>query len=110
MQLARARLWCLAHYVKIMQEGDLSARVNVDTIRFSNTTYGLGVAAHLKGEIIIIEGKCFRSFIENGHVVTRQETDTKASMLVRTQIQMFNHSNELSPFKSIDELEQKLAS
>jgi acetolactate decarboxylase len=92
----------------IMQGGDLSARISLDTVRFSNATYGLGVAESLEGEIIIIAGKCFRSNVEGEKVLTRQESDTKAAMLVRTEVKDFIHYKEMPAITSIQDLEESL--
>jgi acetolactate decarboxylase len=94
----------------IMQKGDLSVKIILDTVRISNTTYALGVASSLEGEIVIIEGRCLRSYIENGKVITIQESDTKAAMLVRSDIESFTHSETMSANTSIKDLEQQLKS
>jgi acetolactate decarboxylase len=92
----------------IMQGGDLSAKISLDTLHLSNTTYGLGVAESLEGEIVIIEGKCFRSSIEGQKVLTHQEFNTKAAMLVRTEVKDFSHNTEMPKITSIQELEERL--
>jgi acetolactate decarboxylase len=92
----------------IMQGGDLSAKISLDTVHLSNITYGLGVAESLEGEIVIIAGKCFISNVEDEKVVTRQESSTKAAMLVRTEVKDFIHYEEMPQINSIQELEERL--
>jgi acetolactate decarboxylase len=92
----------------IMQAGDLSAKISLDTIHLSNTTYGLGVAESLEGEIVIIAGTCLRSNVEGEKVMTRQELDTKAAMLVRIEVKDFSHNTEMPKISSILELEERL--
>jgi acetolactate decarboxylase len=70
----------------IMQRGDLSAKVSLDTMNFTPSTIGLGVASGLKGEIIIVEGKPYISYLKNGKVVTEQSNDIKAAMLVTSDL------------------------
>jgi acetolactate decarboxylase len=92
----------------IMQGGDLSAKISLDTVHLSNITYGLGVAESLEGEIVVIAGRCFRSNVEDEKVVTRQESDTKAAMLVRTEVKDFVHVDDMPKITSIQELEERL--
>jgi acetolactate decarboxylase len=92
----------------IMQGGDLSAKISLDSVHLSNTTYGLGVAESLEGEIVVIAGKCFRSHVEDDKVVTHQESDTKAAMLVRTEVNDFAHDEAMQKISSIQELEERL--
>ncbi len=67
---------------QIMQEGNLSPVISLDTLERNSHLYGLGAVGWLKGEIIILEGKPYISAIENKKIVTEQTTNVTASMLV----------------------------
>jgi acetolactate decarboxylase len=67
---------------QIMQRGDLAAHVSLDTLKLNPSAFGLGVAAGLKGEIIIIGGKPHVTCIEDGKLVNKQTNQLKAAMLV----------------------------
>jgi acetolactate decarboxylase len=89
---------------KVMQEGDLSAVVSLDTMGIDVKTYGLGVAANLEGEIIVVEGKCYRSMIENGEVVTQEGASAAASMVVFSEMESFKTITETASINSLKEL------
>jgi acetolactate decarboxylase len=93
---------------KIMHQGDLSAAVSLDTLRLSSTTFGLGVAEGLKGEIIILAGKTYRSFVEGDRIITKEESDTRAGMLVFADLRGSRESFEATEIRSIEDLERSL--
>jgi acetolactate decarboxylase len=79
----------------IMQRGDLSPKVSLDTMKMTSTTFGLGVAAGLKGEIIIIEGKPYVSYIKDGKVDLKQAKDLNAAMIVTSDLVMNRRTMKL---------------
>jgi acetolactate decarboxylase len=66
----------------IMQHGDLSAKVSLDTAKWAEGAMGLGVIAGLKGEIIMIYGQTYSSSVHEGKIETRTGNDVKAAMFV----------------------------
>lgn len=66
----------------IMQQGDLSAKVSLDTAEWVEGTMGIGVAEGLKGEIIVINGEAYSSSIRDGKVENKVGNNLKAAMLV----------------------------
>jgi acetolactate decarboxylase len=70
----------------IMQRGDLSPKVSLDTMMLKPTTMGLGVVAGLKGEIIVVNGKFYNSSVENGSIVSNNNDSVRAAMLVTTLV------------------------
>ncbi len=91
----------------IMQQGDLSAKVLLDTMKLAGPTIGLGVAARLKGEIIIVNGVSYISYVENGKVVSKQDNSIGAAMLV-TSTTKTEQDLLIGGYESIAELEKTL--
>lgn len=104
---AQAKIAVYGTLMKVMQAGDFSPAVSVDTIDRNTLLFGLGVAADLHGEIIIVHGKCYRSFIVGDSLLTKEETDTKAAMLVSAIVPTFKKT-DLEKVSSIDNLEEKI--
>jgi alpha-acetolactate decarboxylase len=91
----------------IMQRGDLSAKVLLDTLTIKEHTIGLGVAAHLKGEIVVINGKIFISSIQNGSIVSKEKDGLAAAMLVTANAEV-SRDRLIGDVESIARLEQTL--
>lgn len=67
---------------KIMQQGNLSASIDLDTLRSSEQLYGLGVAENLKGEIMIVAGQGYVTQVDAGHLKTSSTSGIKSAMFV----------------------------
>lgn len=80
----------------IMRRGDLSPKVSLDTMKLDSTTVGIGVVAGLKGEILIVEGIPYVSFVKDGKVVSVQENKVHAAMLATS------HSRDSRDLLTID--------
>lgn len=93
----------------IMQRGDLSAKVRLDTISEKLNTLGLGVAEGLKGEIVIVGGVSYVSTVVNGKVVTEIDPKIAAAMLVTADI-WGAHTKLYTEVKSLKHLEELLES
>lgn len=65
----------------IMMKGDLSAKIDLDTLNKKHL-YGLGPVANLKGEIMIIDGQVFTSEITDNQMVSKNNKVNKGAMLV----------------------------
>jgi acetolactate decarboxylase len=91
----------------IMQRGDLSAKVLLDTLKMNEHTIGLGVAAQLQGEIIVIGGKILVSSVEDGSIVSKKKEGTEAAMLVTANAGV-NRDLLITGVESIALLEQTL--
>lgn len=88
----------------VMQEAKFQPVVSIDTLKSTSPLFGLGVVAGLKGEIIIIDGKCYRSFVHKDEIITRIEADAKAAMLVVSS-QTLNHVVSVSNLNSMQNIE-----
>jgi acetolactate decarboxylase len=63
----------------VMRKGELFATINIDTIADKKHLYGLGPVEYLAGELMIIDGKCYKAVMVNdtGMQVT-ESLDVKA--------------------------------
>lgn len=91
----------------VMQEATFQPAVSIDTLKSISPLFGLGVAAGLQGEIIMIDGKCYHSFIDNDQIVTKEERDTKAAMLVVSN-QALNRSVNINNLNSMEDIERAI--
>src|SRR5690606_20022006 len=62
-----------------MRKGQLQATINLDTIADKAHLYGLGPVENLKGEIMVYEGKAYKSTVVSDSTMLVEETfDIKA--------------------------------
>lgn len=92
---------------RIMRQGDLTASIALDTLQHYKNLYGLGPVAGLKGEIAIIDGSYYRSYVYNGEIITTQTRALKAAMLVYADIKEWSAPKTLdTAVNSLADLEQ----
>jgi acetolactate decarboxylase len=65
----------------IMMKGDLSAKVDLDTLSKTHL-YGLGPVANLKGEIMVLDGQVFSSENIDNQALNKKNNVSKAAMFV----------------------------
>jgi acetolactate decarboxylase len=70
---------------QIMHQGKFEARVSLDTLAKTNV-YGLGAMDTLAGEILILDGKVFQSFVKNDSLIVSTDAKTKATLLVYSEV------------------------
>lgn len=71
---------------KIMQKGDLSAHIALDTLLRQDHLYGLGPAEGIKGELLILDSKAYWCRAGNKGLETRVENSARAAMLVYARV------------------------
>lgn len=90
----------------VLYDGKTKGQIKLDTISNRKGLYGLGPAAFLQGELLIINGQGFRSQVSNSKEVRVEETfDAKAPYFVYTHQQDWQ---ELSLPPSVRTLQQLL--
>ncbi len=89
----------------IMIDGDLSAHINLETLDKTHL-YGLGPVAGLKGELIIIDGKVYSTYIEGGDLVSQQNKTSLAAMLVYSKVEKWKEISIPSTVKNYIGLEK----
>jgi acetolactate decarboxylase len=95
----------------IMQEGNLRSHLRLDTVDRRHL-YGLGPAAGLKGEIMILDGQAFVTSAMAGRVQTREESDLDAAMLVYAYVQHWSKytlPDSIPDYATLQELVRKTA-
>ncbi len=88
----------------IMHQGDLSAKVAIDTI-VQKAVYGLGAATGLQGEWVIWDGEAWHSRVENGRLFTEKTGTGTAALLVWSSMSSCFGRDTLLSFKSEADLQ-----
>ncbi len=86
---------------QIMQEGDIEAKIDLQTLAGKPQLYGIGAAENLKGEIMIWKGKAFLTTVAGSGLATYDGFKKSASLLVYSEVPAWD-SLPLPP--QIDEL------
>ena len=58
----------------VMKKGQLYGTINLDTISNKKNLYGLGPIEYLRGEVMIIDGKCYKASIDEDQKMQVEET------------------------------------
>jgi acetolactate decarboxylase len=74
----------------VMQRGDLSASIDLDTIQNKDNLYGLGPLDSLQGEITILDGIAYYSTLVNGEQIVREGFGIKAPFFVYANVRTWN--------------------
>lgn len=86
----RATLSIAGEMRNVMQRGDLSASIDLDTIQSKEHLYGIGPLDSLQGEITILDGKAYYSTLINGENFVKQGFDIKAPFFVYANVTTWN--------------------
>jgi acetolactate decarboxylase len=70
----------------VMHKGELFATIDLDTIKNKTHLYGLGPLEYLQGEILIVDGKGYKSIVEN-------DTSMKVTKTMEMKAPFFGYSN-----------------
>lgn len=67
----------------VMHKGELFGTINLDTIQNKTHLYGLGPLEYLRGELLIIDGKSYKSTIaDDGSILMEETYKAKAPFFV----------------------------
>lgn len=92
----------------IMKQGDLSTKLQIDALR-SVGIYGLGPATNLDGEWVIWDGQGYHSYAREGKLITDNPVQGQLAMGVWANMNEFVPKRQRIRFKSLEELERKIA-
>ena len=93
----------------VMWKGQLHGNINLDTISNKNHLYGLGPVEYLTGEILIIDGKSYKSTVLTDTTMTIEETyDIKAPFFAYANIENWTVVTLPDSIQSIKQLEAYL--
>ncbi|MEQ8905328.1 acetolactate decarboxylase [Ekhidna sp.] len=88
---------------KIMHQGEFQARVSLDTLA-KKELYGLGALDTLSGEVLVIDGEVFRSYVKNDTLITQTDQSAKATLFVYASVTAWDTID----FSSISDIEIQL--
>lgn len=71
---------------QIMHQGDISAKINLETLTNRPHLYGLGAAEGLKGEILIWKGEAYLTTVAGSGLATYDGFRKQASLLVYSEV------------------------
>ncbi len=89
-----------------MRAGDISAKVNLDTLKDLPHVYALGAMAELKGEIQIFEGQVVNTSVQTGHLSIDSTFNGMATLLVWAEVPRWKEHTIPPQIKSRQQLEQ----
>ena len=93
----------------VMWKGQLFGTINLDTITNKTNLYGLGPVEYLAGEILIIDGKSYKSTVTSDSTMKVEETyDIKAPFFGYANILEWTEQTLPDSIQTIQQLETYL--
>lgn len=93
----------------VMWKGQLYGNINLDTISNKTSLYGLGPVEYLSGEILIIDGKSYKSTVVSDTTMKVEETyDIKAPFFGYANISNWTEQTLPDSIQTIQQLEKYL--
>lgn len=93
----------------VMWKGELYGNIDLDTIANKEHLYGLGPVEYLAGEILIIDGKCYKSTVVYNNKMEVEETfNIKAPFFGYANISNWSEQSLPDSILTIDQLEKYL--
>ncbi len=93
----------------VMWKGELAGIINLDSIADKSNLYGLGPVEYLSGEILIIDGKAYKSTVISDTEMQVEETyKIKAPFFGYANISSWQEQDLPDDIKTIEQLEQYL--
>ena len=93
----------------VMWKGQLYGSINLDTIANKTNLYGLGPVEYLTGEILIIDGKSYKSTVTSDTTMKVEETyDIKAPFFGYANISKWTEQTLPDSIQTIQQLETYL--
>lgn len=93
----------------VMWKGQLYGSINLDTIKNKTSLYGLGPVEYLSGEILIIDGKSYKSTVVSDTTMKVEETyDIKAPFFGYANISKWIEKTLSDSIQTIQQLETYL--
>ncbi len=94
----------------VMWKGELYGNINLDTIKNKSHLYGLGPVEYLSGELLIFDGKSYKSTVLSPTTMKVEETyQAKAPFFGYVTIDKWKEQNLPDTIQTISQLETYLA-
>ena len=107
IQQAQNEVKIIGQMKDVMFKGELFGKINLDTIKSRNHLYGLGPLAYLTGEVLILDGKAYKSRVETDSTMKVVETFAiQAPFFGYASIPNWNEHNLPDSIYTISQLEQ----
>ena len=90
---------------KIMQQGDLRATIDLDSLKNLKHLFGLGVAENLHGEIVLLDGDAHITRLQGDSLLNAETFNVKASLLVYCQVESWIAETIHNPILSLEALQ-----
>lgn len=91
---------------KTVWEGELEAKVLLDSLAGTKGLYGLGPLAYLRGELLLMDGRSYASRVQSDTTMTVEETATAgAPFFVYAQVQEWEELPLPDSLHSISDIE-----
>ncbi len=91
---------------EVMWKGELSGKIDLDTISNKTNLYGLGPVEYLAGEILIINGKSYRSVVTGENSMKVEETyQIKAPFFGYANVSQWKEQSLPDSIRTIQQLE-----
>jgi len=90
---------------KIMQQGDLSATIDLDSLKNFKHLFGLGVAENLQGEIVLLDGNAHVTKPQGDSLLNAETFNVKASLLVYCQVDSWTAETINNSIPSLEALQ-----
>ncbi len=74
---------------EIMHQGQFQTRVSLDTL-IKKGTYGLGAMSKLSGEVLVLDGKIYASYVQDEDLVIGEVEELKATLFVYSQVELWD--------------------
>lgn len=94
----------------MMHKGDVSAKADLSDFENSEHLYAIGALENLKGEIQIIDGESFNTFILDSAISFNKLFNRKATLLVYATVETWNTHEITDDIKTYEQLEEYIAS
>ncbi len=95
--------------MNVMHKGELFATMDIDTIKSKVHLYGLGPVEYLKGEIMIVDGKAYKSTVAADGSIAMEETfKAKAPFFVYANVDKWKEVTLPDSVQTIPQLESFL--
>ncbi|MBL7920707.1 MAG: acetolactate decarboxylase [Bacteroidia bacterium] len=90
----------------VMWKGQLQATINIDTIIKKQNLCGLGPVEYLRGEVMIIDGKCYKSEVINDSIKVSETYNLKAPFFGYTNVEKWEEVESLPIIITLEQLEK----
>ena len=108
-QQAGSKVTIVGQMKNVMWKGQLEGNIFLDTIADKTRLYGLGPVEYLSGEIVVIDGKSYRSTVVSDSTMKVEETyDLKASFFGYAHISEWKEQSLPGRVRTVHQLEDYL--